>query len=73
VSLTFEQRKYRVTRLFRLGYGTFKDGLPQPENRVEAMGWRLARKEQVDYQIALEQAVESFAELDRWDNLGYLD
>ena len=71
--LTFEQRKYRVTRLFRMGYGSFKEGLPQSKNRIEAMGWRLARKEQVDYQIALEQAVELFAELDRCDDLGYLE
>jgi hypothetical protein len=71
--LTLEQRKYRVNRLFRIGYHSFKDGMPQPANRIEAMGWRLARKEQVDYQAWLEQAVETFAELDRWDDLGYLD
>jgi hypothetical protein len=41
VELTLEQRK------FRIGYHSFKDGLPQPNNRIEAMGWLLARKEQM--------------------------
>lgn len=73
MKLTFEQRKYKVSRLFRIGYHSFKDGLPQPKNRIEAMGWRLARKEQVDYQCALEQAIELFAELNRCDDLGFLE
>ena len=68
-----DQRKYKVNRLFRFGYQAFKDGLPEPSNRIEAMGWRLARQEKINYDFQIEQAYEMFAELDRWDDLGYLE
>lgn len=60
-------RHKKVNKLFRLGYGDFKDGLPLPENRIKAMGWRLANQEKLNYDYALNQAYEAFAELDKAD------
>ena len=65
--MELSERHKKVNRLFRIGYADFKDGLPLPENRIKAMGWRLARKEKLDYECALEQAYEAFAELDKAD------
>jgi hypothetical protein len=60
-----EQKKAKINRLFRTCYADFKDGLPQPENRIKAMGWRHAKREQFDYEQALKAAYELFGELER--------
>jgi hypothetical protein len=60
-----EQKKAKIHRLFYLGYVDFKDGFPEPENRVKAMGWRHAKREQFDYEQALKAAYELFGELER--------
>jgi hypothetical protein len=67
VQLEVEQRKAKINCLFRIEYADFKDGLPLPENRIKAMGWRLAKQEQLNYDIALETAYECFGELNRGD------
>lgn len=52
-------------RLFRIGYADFKDGLPMPDNRIKAMGWRQAKLDKQNYDMALETAYETFGELGR--------
>ena len=60
-----EQKKAKIHRLFYLGYVDFKDGFPEPENRVKAMGWRFAKREKFEYERALADCYELFGELDR--------
>lgn len=54
-----------VKKRFMQGMDRFRGGMPQPmeqEQRIESLGWRLAKKTAVDLELAIESVIEAHCE-----------
>jgi hypothetical protein len=58
-------KEEEVKQRFLEGMDMFQKGLPQPtdsKQRIESLGWRHAKKAQLDFQLALENVIEAYCE-----------
>lgn len=51
-----------VKERFMNGMKIFNKGMPQPPERIEALGWRHAKKAATDLELAIETVIEAYCE-----------